>query len=346
MKSSGIKDIAKSLGISRGTVDRALHGRSGISEETRDRVLARAEQVGYRPNQAARSLKLMRTLRIGVFFPCQIASFFDLLRAGVRAATSSVGLDIDLVFRTFPRLDEGDVELLAAESPQNYDGVLITPGTPERIRPALQRFVRKGVPFVCIANDTLKEDRLACVTSDARSSGALAAELFSGFIQRSGTIAAVTGSLTVPDHANKIAGFAAGLVSYAPHLTFLPPILSHYRPSQIALEMKKLLARKPYPLGIYVSIANAMPVLRSLEEHNLLGKIPVIATDLLPELLPYIESGAVLAALSQRPFTQGKLAIELIARYLTEGVLEKPLTILAPHIVMRSNLALFRGQDN
>lgn len=346
MKSSGIKDIAKSLGISRGTVDRALHGRSGISEETRNRVLARAEQVGYRPNQAARSLKLRRSLRIGVFFPCQIASFFDLLRAGVRNAASSADLNIDLVFRSYARIDEGDVELLTAESPQSYDGILITPGTPARIRPALQRFVRKGVPFVCLANDILKEDRLACVTSDAHSSGAIAAELFSGFIRRRGTISAVTDSLSVPDHANKIAGFAAGLDAYAPHLSFLPPILSHNRPWKIALEMKKLFARKPHPLGIYVSIANAMPVLLSLEERNLLGKIPVIATDLLPELLPYIESGAVLATLSQRPFRQGKLALELIVRYLTEGVLEKPLTILAPHIVMRSNLALFRDQSN
>ena len=346
MKSNGIKDIAKSLGISRGTVDRALHGRSGISEETRKRVLARAEQVGYRPNQAARSLKLRRTLRIGVFFPCEIASFFDLLRSGVRAAASSVGLNIDLVFRSFPRIDEGDVELLTAESPQSYDGILIAPGTPARIQPALQRFVHEGVPFVCVANDAMKEDRLACVTSDAHSSGAIAAELFSGFIQRRGTIAAVTGSLTVPDHANKITGFAAGLASYAPHLTFLPPILSHYRPRKTAIEMKKLFVRKPHPLGIYVSIANALPVLLSLEEHNLLGKVPVIATDLLPELIPYIESGAILATLSQRPFTQGKLALDLIVRHLTEGVLEKPLTILVPHIVMRSNLALFRGQGD
>jgi LacI family transcriptional regulator len=346
MKSNGIKDIAKSLGISRGTVDRALHGRPGISEPTRKRVLARAEQIGYRPNQAARSLKLGRNLRIGVFFPCQIASFFDLLRAGVRAAASSAGVNIELVFRTFPRIDEGDVDLLNAESPQSFDGILITPGTPGRIQPALQRFVCNGVPFVCIANDTLNEDRLACVTSDPHSGGAIAVELFSGFIQRRGTIAAVTGSLTVPDHAGKIAGFASGLASYAPHLTFLPPILSHYRPRDTAIEMKRLFARKPHPLGIYVSIANTMPVLHSLEKRNLLGKVPVIATDLLPEIIPFIESGAVLAALSQRPFTQGKLALELIVRYLTEGVLEKPLTILAPHIIMRSNLALFRSQSD
>jgi LacI family transcriptional regulator len=95
-----------------------------------------------------------------------------------------------------------------------------------------------------------------------------------------------------------------------------------------------------------VSIANTLPVLRALEEEHLLGIIPVIATDLLPELIPFIESGAVLAALSQRPSTRGKYALELLGHYLTDGSLPKPLTMFAPHIVMRSNLAVFRSNND
>jgi DNA-binding LacI/PurR family transcriptional regulator len=59
MKPPSIKDIAQALGISIGTVDRALHGRSDVSPKTRARVLKKAEQIGYRPNIAARSLKLI-----------------------------------------------------------------------------------------------------------------------------------------------------------------------------------------------------------------------------------------------------------------------------------------------
>jgi LacI family transcriptional regulator len=102
-----------------------------------------------------------------------------------------------------------------------------------------------------------------------------------------------------------------------------------------------LLSHKPYPLGIYISTANSLPVLRALEEQNLLGKIQVIATDLFAELIPYIESGQVLATLYQRPFSQGKTALDLLLRYLINGVAPAPLVRLAPHIILRSNLALF-----
>jgi LacI family transcriptional regulator len=85
---AGIKEIAKLLGISIGTVDRALHGRPGISPKTRARVLKKAEELNYRPNVAARNLKLNRRLRIAVRLPRQITSFFDPLREGIRATAA------------------------------------------------------------------------------------------------------------------------------------------------------------------------------------------------------------------------------------------------------------------
>ena len=342
MKPPSIKDIAQALGISIGTVDRALHGRSDVSPTTRARVLKKAEQLGYRPNLAARSLKLNRRLRIGIYFPRDIASFFDPLRSGVRAAASaSSGVNVELVFRTFPRLDEGDVELFAADAGEKFNGILIAPGNPEHIGPTLRALARRGVAIVCVASDVPRSERLASVTADAYASGAIAAELFSRTIQKTGHLATITGELTTLDHAEKLRGFAANLAVFAPHLSLLPAIESHEQPKVAYRQAAALLSRKPYPLGIYVSTANSIPVLRALEEKHLLGEVQVIATDLFPELVPYIESGKILATLYQRPFTQGKTALELLLRYLLNGVTPDPVTRLAPHIILRSNLALF-----
>src|ERR1700733_16181331 len=91
-KAAGIRDIAKALGTSIGTVDRALHGRSGVSARTKERVLRMAEQLGYKPNIAARSLKLNRSLRIAAVLPRELAAFFDPLPQGIRApADETVG---------------------------------------------------------------------------------------------------------------------------------------------------------------------------------------------------------------------------------------------------------------
>jgi LacI family transcriptional regulator len=45
--------------------------------------------------------------------------------------------------------------------------------------------------------------------------------------------------------------------------------------------------------------------------------------------------------LYQRPFSQGKAAFEMLIRFLSSQVAPKPITRLAPHIVLRSNLSLF-----
>src|ERR1700720_976928 len=114
-KTSGIKDIAQALGISIGTVDRALHERTGVSPKTKARVLQMAEQLGYKPNLAAQALKLNRRIEIAVVLPKQISHFSAPLRAGIRAAAeATVGLHVKVTFYEYQRLGQGDVELLEA----------------------------------------------------------------------------------------------------------------------------------------------------------------------------------------------------------------------------------------
>ena len=56
MKRTTLKDLARSLELTEGTVSRALNGYSDISLRTVERVQAAAQQLGYKPNQNARRL--------------------------------------------------------------------------------------------------------------------------------------------------------------------------------------------------------------------------------------------------------------------------------------------------
>lgn len=339
---AGIKQIANALGISIGTVDRALHNRPGISASTRAAVLQKAEELNYRPNAAARNLKLNRRLRIAVHLPRHIASFFDPLREGIRTAAAAVSaIAVELDFRSYPYIGKGDVELLEAAIGRNYDGLILTPGDPAKFDPLIRRFTAQGTPVVCVASDAPRSGRLASVTVDAAVSGAIAAELFSRTLQHPAAVAAIAGDLSTQDHAGKMKGFAAALASMAPHLSLLPPIESHDRPQDAARAAAELLSRKPRPAGIYIGTANSLPVLRALEERNALAQIQVIATDLFPELVGFLQSGKILATLYQRPSTQGKAAFDALIRYLLDGTAPASDTRLAPHIVLRSNLPLF-----
>ncbi|WP_372395548.1 LacI family DNA-binding transcriptional regulator [Azospirillum sp. HJ39] len=61
-----IHDVARECGVSLSTVSNALAGKSNVREETRQRVLATAERLGYRASMVARALRMQRSFTIGV----------------------------------------------------------------------------------------------------------------------------------------------------------------------------------------------------------------------------------------------------------------------------------------
>jgi LacI family transcriptional regulator len=61
--------LARDLGLSISTVSRALNGYDDVAPETRQRVLSRAREIGYRPNPGARRLKSGKTSMVGVILP-------------------------------------------------------------------------------------------------------------------------------------------------------------------------------------------------------------------------------------------------------------------------------------
>jgi LacI family transcriptional regulator len=344
---TGIKEIARHLGVSIGTVDRALHARPGISPRTRARVLEVVEKLQYRPNVAARTLKLNRRLRIGVHLPHQITSFFDPLREGIReAARAMVGVSPELDFRTYPRMGKGDVALLESDIGRHYDGLILTPGDPAKFDPLIRRLTERGTPVVCVASDAPRSGRLASIAVDAAASGGIAAELLGCALQKSANVAVITGDLSTQDHAEKVRGFAATLATIAPHLSLLPVFETHERPKDALRHTLGLLRRKRRPAGLYITTANSLPVMRVLEEHKALANMAIVTTDLFPELIPFLESGRILATLYQRPSTQGRAALEALMQYLLDGIAPQPVTRFAPHIVLRSNLRLFANRLN
>lgn len=80
-------ELARLCGISQGTVDRALHGRPGVSEKTRERVLEMARLHGYRPNPVAHELMSGQSNIVGILVPAYSSVFFmDFLEALKKAA--------------------------------------------------------------------------------------------------------------------------------------------------------------------------------------------------------------------------------------------------------------------
>jgi LacI family transcriptional regulator/LacI family purine nucleotide synthesis repressor len=96
---TSIKDISAACGVSTATVSKALNGASDISEATRERICRIAEEMGYHPSAAARSLKTNRTNSIGVLFKDEAESgltheYFAAILEGFKNAAEANGFDI------------------------------------------------------------------------------------------------------------------------------------------------------------------------------------------------------------------------------------------------------------
>src|SRR5262249_10286519 len=75
-------DVAALAGVSTATVSRVLSNRPGVGDDTRNRVLGAIEQLGYRPNAVARSLRVETTRTLGLVIGDVCNPFFtELARA-------------------------------------------------------------------------------------------------------------------------------------------------------------------------------------------------------------------------------------------------------------------------
>lgn len=71
-----IYDIAKAAGVSKSTVANVLTGKGSVGESTRQRVLTYVRELGYRPNELARSLYSHKTFTIALVLPTIVNPFY------------------------------------------------------------------------------------------------------------------------------------------------------------------------------------------------------------------------------------------------------------------------------
>ncbi|MCX4519827.1 LacI family DNA-binding transcriptional regulator [Streptomyces anulatus] len=92
-------DVARAAGVSKSTVSDALQGSGRVAEATRDRVRAVAEELGYRPNSAARRLRRASTGAVGLHLPATATrlDYYMNLAFGAVERAQEDGLDMVLL---------------------------------------------------------------------------------------------------------------------------------------------------------------------------------------------------------------------------------------------------------
>lgn len=262
-----IRDVARKLDLSITTVSRALDGYDDVSEETRQRVIQAARELGYQPNTAARQLRRRRADTIGYILPASLPRFTDPFFAefiaglGDEAALSS----LDLLISSAPPGSE-----LEAENYQRWmqahkvDGFILNRLRSNDLR--VSWLLENKVPFAALEQ---AGEEHAWVEVDGQAAMAqLVAHLAERGHRRLAFIGSKDDDLVI--HQQRLGGFLLGMQTQG--LSIHP---EYFQPGDLTRQggydaARQLLALPEPPTAIVcINDLTALGVLRAASEAGL-----------------------------------------------------------------------------
>jgi LacI family transcriptional regulator len=269
MKKRQIRDVAKILGVSIATISRAINNRYGISRATRERILAKLEEISYQPNFVAKSLSLRKTSTIGVVIPGIEYPFFPEIVMGMERVASRANYQIILCHSNEDLEKEGkEIQVLLNK---RVDGLIVAPvqgkGGAKMFRDVL---MKDSVPFVLITRyfKTIPTHYVGC---DDRMGAHLAAQHLLKLGHK--RIACILDRYEISPCHDRLAGYKDALREHGE--PFKGELVTK---AMRTLEgghqaMRNLLVMEPPPTAVFcMNDMVAVGALRAVEEHNL--KVP------------------------------------------------------------------------
>lgn len=175
-----IKDIAKMADVSVGTVDRVIHGRSGVSEASRKRVEEILKQLDYQPNMYASALASNKKYAFSCLLPQhEEGEYWTAVEAGIHDALiaySDFNISVDLSYydpfdyHSFVNVAQGILE-------QAPDGVMFAPTVPQHTKSFTEELNRRSTPYIYIDSNLKDQPALSFFGQNSHQSGYFAAKM-------------------------------------------------------------------------------------------------------------------------------------------------------------------------
>ena len=304
-KKSTIYDVARHAGVSITTVSRMLNDSARVNAETRKRVLASIDALGFVPKAEARARAMQRNGRIGVITPFFTApSFIQRLR-GIAAALSP--LSFELIIYTVDSTNHLQRYLSTLPLTGHLDGLIIL-SLPVADADA-QRLINHGLPTVLIE---YPHPKLNCVEIDDVQGGHMAATyLFKKGHRR----IAFLGDTDLPEYSlhpvnRRLSGFRQALKESGIELPDTFVRLAPYSQAQTRQAARELLSLPEPPTAVFAATDfQAVGVLKAARQLNVRvpEQLAVIGFDDLD-----LAEIADLTTISQHLDESGRLAVEIL----------------------------------
>lgn len=339
-------EIAKKLGISRGTVSRVINNHPNVKDETRQKVLEALKELNYIPNETARSLVMKKSYRIAVIVFSHPAFFWEQVKKGVdtaRGELASQSVTIDY-FVTDILKPEEQLHLIQTLPKNGYDGIAVAPNDPRLLSSEIDKLSNSGFPVVIINVEIPTCNQLCYIGCDCVQSGILAGELFSHFLSGESDLLVLTLKDSVNAIEQRITGFRKELSKHK-HLKIKHIERFNRDGRDVYKNLYELLSIGCKFQGIFVSfdaLVETADVIRNLK----IDPPPVVVGyDLNEDIFKRLKDGYIAATICHEPFNQGYFSVKILHRYLDKNIRpESSLMYNKLEVIMASNAQYYLAE--
>lgn len=338
-----LKDIAKLANVSVGTVDRVIHKRGEVSEESYNRIMAIVEKTGYAPNLLARSLVSNKLYQIAAVIPNPDQDeYWQFSSEGiVKAERDFAQYSIQVKVHSFDLYNKSTfVKAANAAIKSKPDGILLAPVFHQEALQLLTSCRAENIPYILFNNNLPEASPLAFVGQDLYKSGQLGAELLSISQDDPGTYAIlhiyddISNSIHLSEKEKGFRDYFGNTNEPASKAIAIDLNFTHKR--TLVKELNELIST-PDLRGLLVTTSKGASVVsRLLEKHGKHG-IRLVAYDLLDENISFLEKGIIDFLINQNSKQQAYAGISHLSNFL---LFKKPPpnSLFPLEIITRQNL--------
>ena len=310
--------VAKTAGVSRGTVDRVINGKPNVKPETRQRVLNAIEQLRYTPNVNGRALALCnREFSIGVICPGPEVPFFVDVLTGVRDAEEKLR-DFNLSIQTV--FTHGMCEERIAEEIRscNAQALMLAAEDVPPVRDAVREMTARSIPVVTFNSDIHDCGRLSFVGQDLYKSGRIAGGLMLKLLRKEhAKVLVITGSQRFQAHKARTDGFSDVISGMGRNVEIVDILETNDERGRTYDVLKRVLSSHPDIEGIYIASGHIEGAVQAIREMR--RKYSVIVNDLSPAIENALRDNLFDFTIYQNPYEQGYKPVRLLFDYLLNG---------------------------
>ena len=276
-------DLARAANVSMSTVDRVLNGRDPVRRDKAERVLATAEQIGFRATGVLRQrVGAERPERAFAFILQQPSDhFYGLLGpALVKAARLDPSIRgdarVELVDGTSPQAVVDCLRKVAKKA----DGVGVVAADHPLLSAEITDLRMRGIPVMALIADLSAEDRAGYVGLDNGKVGRTAAWTIDKLCRTVGKVGISLGSHRIFCQEASEISFRSYMREHAPQFEVLEALTSFEYPLYAQETTLDLLRRHPDLVGLYVAGGGLEGVMQALREAGRAGQVVTVGREL------------------------------------------------------------------